>query len=77
MRSFATVLTTLSLPLFALAAHHGYHARHHGDVALRARGDVLPKRNFPNARITWYDITVGQYVPQLRPHFLCLDISKE
>ena len=76
MRSFATVLTTLSLPLFAFAAHHGYHARHHGDVALRARGDLLPKR-YSNARITWYDITVGQYVPQLRPHFLCLISSKE
>jgi len=59
MRSFATILATISLPLYALAAHHGNHARDHGGVALRARGDLLPKRNFPNARMTYYDITVG------------------
>ena len=76
MRSFATILATISLPLYALAAHHGNHARDHGGVALRARGDLLPKR-YSNAPFTYYDITVGQYVPQLFPHFLCLIISKE
>jgi len=75
MRSFTTILTTISLPLYALAAHHGNHARDHSGVAFRARGDVLPKRDF-SARMTYYDITVGPYVLQLRPHFLCLIISK-
>ena len=71
MRSFTAILATLSLPLFAFAAHHGHSARHDGDVALRARGDLLPKRNF-QGRLTWYDISLYKYAPQLRPHFLCL-----
>lgn len=77
MRSFATILATITLPLYALAAHHGNYARDHGSVALRVRGDLLPKRSFDNARMTYYIINVGQYVPQLRSHFLCLIISKE
>jgi len=73
MRSFATILTTLSLPLFSLAAYHGSHPRHgaHAGLAARARGDVLHQRDF-SARLTYYDITVGLCVPLLCPHFLCL-----
>jgi len=74
MRSFATILTTLSLPLFSLAAYHGSHPRAHAGLAARARGDVLHKRDF-SGRFTYYDITTGLYVPLLCPHFLCLIIS--
>ena len=75
MRSFATILTTLSLSLFAFAAHHrGNHAHAHLGLAARARGDLLHKRDF-SGRFTYYDITVGMYVPLLSPHFPCLIIS--
>jgi hypothetical protein len=76
MRSFATILATISLPLYALAAHHGNHARDHGGVALRARGDLLPKRKFVNAPMTFYDITVGQYVLSFAPIFYALSSPK-
>jgi hypothetical protein len=59
MRSFATILSALSLTLYAFAAHHGNHARRHSDVAVRARGDVLQKRDF-DGPFTWYDISVAQ-----------------
>ena len=73
MRSFATILTTISLPLYALSAHHGN--RDHSGLALRARGDVL-QRDF-SARMTYYDITVGPYVLQISPYFFRLIVSKE
>jgi hypothetical protein len=68
MRSFATILLSLSLPLHAFAAHAINHAHRH-DVALRPRG--------PNARMTWYDITTGLYVPFLYPHRPSLIISPQ
>lgn len=73
MRSFAPALAVLSLPLFALAAYHGRHPRGHVGLAARARGDVLDKRDF-SGRFTYYDITVGLYVPLHCPHFPCLII---
>ena len=76
MRSFATILTALSLPLYTFAAHHNNPARRHSDVAVRARGDVLQKRDF-SGPLTYYDITVGQYVSSLCPHLLCFIISAE
>jgi hypothetical protein len=73
MRFLATLLTALSLPLYAFAAHHGEHLRRHADVAVRARGDLAERGN--NYRFTYYDVTVGMYVPTLCPHFLCLIFS--
>ncbi|KAI0003220.1 hypothetical protein BJV74DRAFT_812299 [Russula compacta] len=58
MPSLASILVTLSLPLYAFSAHHGNHAHRHVDLALRARGDVIQKRDFSGS-FTWYDITVG------------------
>jgi hypothetical protein len=58
MRSFVTTLLALSLPLLILASHVDHHGRRHADMALRARGDILKKRD----RCTFYDITTGQYV---------------
>lgn len=52
MRSFATILLALSLPLHAFATH-GVSLRRHADLALRPR---------QNERFTYYDITVGTYV---------------
>ncbi len=75
MRSFATILAALSVPLYAFAAHHGNHARRHSDLALRARGDIQ-KRDF-GGPFTYYDITVGQYVLPLCPHILCFITSTE
>lgn len=60
MRSFATLLLALSLPLYALAAHSPI--RRHNGLALRARGDLLPRQTYTNARCTFYDITTGTYV---------------
>lgn len=59
MRSFATLLLALSLPLYALAAHSPI--RRHNGLALRARGDLLPRQTYDNARCTFYDITTGTY----------------
>lgn len=62
MRSFATLLLTLSLPLYALAAHGS--PRHHTGLARRARSDFLQRDisgSFTNARCTFYDITAGTY----------------
>ncbi|KAH9080654.1 hypothetical protein EDB83DRAFT_1004619 [Lactarius deliciosus] len=56
MRSFTAILLTLSLPLYALAAHG--NARDHTGLAHRARGDILDKRDY-QARLTLYDIDVG------------------
>ena len=56
MRSFATLLTALTLPLYAFSAHHGEHVRRHADVAVRARGDIAERGG---ARLTYYDITTG------------------
>jgi len=72
MRSFATLLTALSLPLYGFAAHHGEHVRRHADVAVRARGDLAERGG---SRLTYYDITTGMYVPPLCPHFLFLIFS--
>jgi len=58
MRSFTAILLSLSLPLYALAAHG--NSRRHTGLAHRARGDVLDKRDF-SARLTFYDIDVGMY----------------
>jgi len=58
MRSFVTTLLALSLPLSAFAGHRDHRARRHSDVAVRARGDILRKRDGGN-RFTFYDITVG------------------
>ena len=68
MRSFATILVPLSLPLLAFAAHGVNHARHHADLALRPR-------EYTGIRMTWYDITTGEYVPLHCPHRPCLIIS--
>lgn len=62
MRSFATLLLALSLPLYALAAHGS--PRHHTGLARRARGDLLARDisgSYTGARCTYYDITVGTY----------------
>ncbi|KAH9042234.1 hypothetical protein EDB85DRAFT_1241382 [Lactarius pseudohatsudake] len=56
MRSFTAVLLSLSLPLYALAAHG--NARRHTGLTHRARGDILDKRDF-QAQLTLYDIDVG------------------
>jgi hypothetical protein len=46
---------TLALP-FATASHSSWSKRHQ-EVAHRARGDVdIHKRDFPNARFTFYDV---------------------
>lgn len=59
MRSFtAILLLAFSLPLYVLAAHE--HPRRHTGLARRAPGHVLEKR-YSNARLTYYDITVGMY----------------
>jgi hypothetical protein len=71
MRSFATILLTLSLPLHAFAAHAINHARRH-DVALHARGTTIS-----NARMSFYDIDVGLYVPLLYPHRPSLSMSPQ
>lgn len=54
MRSFATILVALSLPLHALAAHEVNHRRH-AEIALRPR-------QYNGERMTFYDITTGTYV---------------
>lgn len=54
MRSFATVLLALSLPLLAFASH-AVNLRRHADIALHPRQGT-------NARFTFYDITTGTYV---------------
>jgi len=74
MRPFAAIFTTLSLPLCVFAAHHGNRGDRHLDLAVRARWDVLQKRDF-SGPFTTYDITTGMYVPQLCPHSVCLIIS--
>jgi len=51
MRSFETILVSLSLSLLAFAAHGVNHAHRHADLALRPR--------FSGIRMTWYDITTG------------------
>ena len=56
MRSFATLLTALTLPLYAFSAHHGEHVRRHADLAIRARGDIAERGG---SRLTYYDITTG------------------
>ncbi|KAF8496706.1 hypothetical protein F5888DRAFT_1832586 [Russula emetica] len=53
MRSFATILLALSLPLHAFAAH-GVNLRRHADIALHPR-----QQEFQNAALTFYDITTG------------------
>ncbi|KAF8478923.1 RlpA-like double-psi beta-barrel-protein domain-containing protein-containing protein [Russula ochroleuca] len=53
MRSFATILLSLSLPLHAFAAHGINPARRHADIALR------PRDSFSGVRMTYYEITVG------------------
>jgi hypothetical protein len=67
MRSFATILLAISLPLHAFAAHGVNHARRHADIALQPRN--------PGARVTFYDITVGLYALSLCPHCPWLIIS--
>jgi hypothetical protein len=63
MRSFVTTLLAFSLPLSILASHLDHHGRRHAEVALRARDDILDKRDAgQGARVTYYDISVGQYV---------------
>ncbi|KAH8989623.1 hypothetical protein EDB86DRAFT_1873628 [Lactarius hatsudake] len=57
MRSFTAILLTLSLPLYALAAHGD--ARRHTGLAHRARGDILDKRDYDQVQLTLYDINVG------------------
>jgi hypothetical protein len=75
MRSFAAIFTALSLPLYVFAAHFGNRGDRHLDLAVRARGDVLQKREF-SGPFTVYDITTGVYVPRLCfPRSLCLIIS--
>jgi hypothetical protein len=54
MRSFATILLALSLPLHAFAAH-AVNLRRHADIALH------PRQSFQGAA-TFYDITTGMYV---------------
>ena len=57
MRSFAAIFTILSLPLYVFAANYGNRGDNNIDMAVRARGDVLQKRD--SGRFTWYDITTG------------------
>jgi hypothetical protein len=56
MRSFATILLAISLPLHAFATH-GVNHRRHADIALRPR-----QGSASGARLTFYDITTGTYV---------------
>ena len=69
MRSLATILISLSLPLHAFAAHAVNPGRRHADVALR------PRQQFSGERMTYYDITTGTYVPLFCLHRPCLIIS--
>ena len=62
MRSLTAIFTTLSLLLYVYAAHYGNRGDRHSDLAIRARGDVLQKRDF-SGPFTLYDITTGLYVP--------------
>jgi hypothetical protein len=62
MRSFFIALLALSLPLSILASHGDHRARRHSEIALRARGDVLPRDQFDGVRVTYYQIDVGTYV---------------
>ncbi|GJE86994.1 hypothetical protein PsYK624_030770 [Phanerochaete sordida] len=63
MRLSAVGLTLLGLsaPLAASAAAHGEPGRRHSDIARRARSDVnvFEKRDFTNARFTFYDVGLG------------------
>jgi hypothetical protein len=62
MRSFATILLALSLPLHAFASH-GVNPRRHADIALRPRQGT-------SARMTFYDITTGTYVYLYSTHIV-------
>ena len=62
MRSLTTIFAILSLPLYVYAAHYANRGDRHLDLAVRARGDVLQKRDF-SGPFTLYDITTGLYVP--------------
>jgi hypothetical protein len=62
MRSFATILLALSLPLHAFATH-GVNLRRHADIALRPR-------QAKGARMTYYDITTGTYVYLYSTHIV-------
>jgi hypothetical protein len=59
---FTTYLLSLLLPIIVLAGPHGpaFVNRHHG-LARRAEGNVeLYKRQFSNARMSFYDAETGQ-----------------
>jgi hypothetical protein len=55
---FGLSLLSLSVPFVAQAASHGEAGRRHHDIARRARSDVkvFEKREFTNARFTFYDV---------------------
>ncbi|KAH9977123.1 hypothetical protein BGW80DRAFT_1287483 [Lactifluus volemus] len=59
MRSFLIALLSFSLPLSILASHGDHRARRHSEIALRARGDILPRAQFDAVRATYYQIDVG------------------
>ena len=59
MRSFITLLLALPFP-YSTAAAHDSRPRRQNDLAHRARGDLLEKRDY-YGRMTFYDIAVGVY----------------
>ena len=73
MRSVSTIFSILSLPLYVFAAHYGNRGDRHSDLAFRARGDVLQKRDF-SGPFTTFDTTTGMYVRRLCPYSLCLNL---
>lgn len=76
MRSFETILVSLSLSLLAFAAHGVNHAHRHANLTIRdANLTLRPRQEYTGIRMTWYDITTGTYVPLLYPHCPCLTMS--
>ena len=53
----AFTLLSLALPFAVKGASHGIPGARHDALARRARGDIdLHKRDFENARFTFYDV---------------------
>lgn len=59
--TFLLVSALLLFFPFAVGGTHGYsQRRHHQELAQRARGDVdIHRRDFDNARFTFYDVGLG------------------
>ena len=56
-------LSAVTLAPAALAKSHGSNARRHHELANRQETGVVKRGDiFSNAKFTWYDIGVAQYV---------------